>query len=61
MSTVKEKMKQVIESFPEDATFEEILRELYFEQMVEQGLEDVRNNRTISDEEMHKRIRTWGK
>lgn len=61
MSVVKEKMKQVIESFPEDATYEEILRELVFEQMVEQGLEDVRKDRVVSNEEMERRIRTWEK
>ena len=61
MSEVKEKMKQVIESFPEDATYEEIMRELVFERMVDRGLEDVRNKRVISNEEMNQRIRAWKK
>lgn len=59
MSVVKEKMKEVIESFPEDATYEEIMRELVFEQMVDRGLKDVREGRTISNDEMKSRIRTW--
>lgn len=61
MSEVKEKMKQVIDSFPEDATYEEIMRELVFERMVDRGLEDVRNERVISNEEMNQRIRAWKK
>ena len=61
MSAIKERMKKVIESFPDDASYEEILRELIFDKMVDKGLEDVRNNRTISDEEMKSRIRTWQK
>lgn len=61
MSIAKDKMKQVIDSFPEDATYEEILRELIFEQMVERGLEDVRQDQIISNEEMKHRIRTWQK
>ncbi|GAB4364775.1 MAG: hypothetical protein Kow0060_21990 [Methylohalobius crimeensis] len=61
MSSVKEKLTEIIQSQPEDATFEEILRELAFERMVEQGLEDSRNARVISNEEMAHRIRTWQK
>jgi len=39
MSNVKEKMTEVIQSQPEDATYEEIMRELAFERMVARGLE----------------------
>lgn len=59
MPTVKEKIKEVIDAQPEDATYEEILRELTFERMVERGLEDSRKDHVISNEEMGRRIRTW--
>jgi predicted transcriptional regulator len=59
MSSVKERIRQVVRAQPEDATYEEILRELAFERMVERGLEDARNRRTVSNEEMLHRIRTW--
>ena len=59
MAIVKEKMKEVIESQPDDATYEEILRELTFECMMERGLVDVRESRVISNEEMKHRIRSW--
>ena len=58
MAIVKEKMKEVIESQPDDATYEEILRELTFERMVERGLADSREGRVISSEEMKHRIRS---
>lgn len=61
MSTLKERMAEVIQSQPEDASYEEIMRELAFERMVERGLEDSRNNRIISNKEMKHRIRTWQK
>ena len=54
-------MKALIEQQPEDATYEEIMRELAFERMVERGLADVRNGRTISNEEAGRRIRLWQK
>ena len=61
MAMVKEKMKEAIESQPNDATYEEILRELTFERMVERGLADSRQDRVISNEEMKHRIRSWPK
>ena len=61
MAMVKQKMKEIIESQPEDASYEEIIRELAFERMIEKGLIDVRNGRVISDETMKHRIRTWQK
>ncbi len=59
MTIVKQRMKEVIESQPEDATYEEILRELAFGRMVERGLADSRAGNVISNEEMEHRIRSW--
>jgi len=61
MSNVKEKMTEVIQSQPEDATYEEIMRELAFERMVARGLEDSRQGRVMPNDEMRRRIRTWRK
>ena len=59
MQTAREKIAEVVLAQPEDATYEEIVRELAFERMVERGMNDVRSERVISDEEMSRRIRTW--
>ena len=59
MAKAKENMKEVIESQPDDATYEEILRELTFERMVERGLADSREGHVISNEKMEHRIRSW--
>lgn len=59
MSNAKEKMTEVIQSQPEDATYEEIMRELAFEKMIDRGLSDSRGGRVVSHEEMARRIRTW--
>ena len=61
MFSVKDKMTKIIQEQPEDSTYDEILRELAFSRMVERGLEDSRAGKTISNEEMEHRIRTWGK
>lgn len=59
MSMVKQKMREIIEAQPDDASYEEIIRELAFERMVERGLKDSRNGRVTPNEEMGRRIRTW--
>ncbi len=59
--TTKERIKEIIDNQPDDATYEEIVRELAFSGMVERGLKDVRKGRVISNEEMGKRIRLWQK
>ena len=59
--TTKERIKEIIDNQPDDATYEEIVRELAFSGMVERGLKDVREGRIVSNEEMGKRIRLWQK
>jgi predicted transcriptional regulator len=59
MSSAKARMVEVIEQQPEDATYEEIMRELAFERMVANGLEDSRAGRVISNDDMRSRIRAW--
>ena len=59
--TAKEKLIAVIEQQPEDATPEEIIRELAFASMVDRGMADVRAGRTVSNEELGRRIGQWQK
>ncbi|MDD5037365.1 MAG: hypothetical protein PHE55_21780 [Methylococcaceae bacterium] len=61
MQTVKERVSEIIQAQPDDSSFDEILRELAFSRMVDRGLEDSRQSRLISSEEMEHRIRTWQK
>jgi len=61
MALVKQKMKEIIEAQPDDASYEEIIRELAFERMVEKGLDDARNGRVVSDETIRHRIKSWRK
>ena len=61
MSKVKEELSRLIQGQPEDSSREEIVRELAFHVMVERGLADSDAKRTISNEEMGRRIRSWRK
>jgi predicted transcriptional regulator len=61
MASVKARMAEIIQEQPEDATYEEIIRELAFERMVERGLADSRAGRSVENEEMLLRMRSWRK
>lgn len=53
---VKERMVEIIEAQPADSSFDEILRELALARMIEQGLEDVDQGRTVSHEEVRREL-----
>jgi hypothetical protein len=59
MSTVKERVSKIIQAQPDDSSFDEMLRELAFSRMIERGLDDSRQSRTVPNAEMDYRIRTW--
>lgn len=61
MSTAKEELKALLDAQPEDSSSEELVRELAFHLMVQRGLADSDNRRTISNTEMERRIRSWQK
>lgn len=56
---IKKRLKEIIDDQPNDATFDDILRELAFERMIERGLDYSKNRHSISNEEMEHRIKTW--
>ena len=56
MSTAKEELTRLIQKQPDDSSSEEIVRALAFHVMVERGLADSDARRTVSNEEMGRRI-----
>jgi len=59
MSTAKDQIKQILDTQPEDSSYEELLRELAFKRMVDKGLEDSEHGHTISNKDMESRIKQW--
>lgn len=58
MSTAKEHLTKLIQIQPDDSSETDIVvRELAFDVMVRRGLADA--NRSISNNEMGRRIRSW--
>jgi hypothetical protein len=61
MSPTKDQLIRIIEDQPDDSSSEEIIKELAFATMVERGIADSDAGRTISNEEMARRIQSWRK
>jgi len=56
MQNAKESARQIIDHLPDQATWEEIMYELYVKQKIEAGLKAVAAGRTIPYEEMKRRL-----
>ena len=57
--TVKEEMKKMLESLPEDCTWEDIQYHIYVREKVERGMAAVDAGDIISQEEAEKRVDQW--
>ena len=57
--SAKSAIRAIVNDQPEDASYEEILRELAFDRMVERGLRDVRAGRVMNNHEAAQKIRSW--
>ena len=61
MAVVKEEVLELIEKMPNDCTLEDILYELYFKRKVDQGLQDIREERVMTHEEAKQRMSRWSR
>ena len=59
MTAPKQEAKKIIDSLPEDTSYDEILKELTFDRMIHRGLKDSKENKTISNKEMGNKIKQW--
>lgn len=54
--TAKEAARQILEHLPDQATWNDIMYELYVKQKMEEGLADIEADRTIPHEELKTEI-----
>ncbi len=59
MPKAKEHLNSPVKSQPEDSFEADTLRESAFDAMVQSGLADAKAKRTLSNEEIGRRIRSW--
>ncbi len=59
MNALKEKMIKVIKDQPDDSTFIEIIQELSFIRMINNGLNDSDNNKVTEHSAFKEEIKNW--
>ena len=60
MATAKEAALELIKNLPDEASWDDIMREMDIKQKIEQGLLDIENGRTVPHEAVKERV-TQGK
>lgn len=58
MSTIKEEARKVIETLPDNATWDDLIYELYVRQKIEAGIRAADEGRVISHEQVKQRFLT---
>jgi predicted transcriptional regulator len=57
--TPKDRMLSILHDQPEDSSYDELLRELAMQRMIDRGLEDVANGKTQTHEQVAAIIQSW--
>jgi predicted transcriptional regulator len=57
--TDKEKAIAALESLPSNLTFDDYVKELAFVSMIDRGIDDAKNGRHISADEMKRKVLSW--
>lgn len=61
MNALKEATIQTIKNLPDNCTIEDIMYEVNFVAQVYEGLEDSKNGKVITTEELLQRVDSWAK
>ncbi len=56
ITNVREEARRLVDHLPDDATWDDLLYEIYVRQSIEMGLSDCRNGRLVSTEEVKRRL-----
>jgi len=58
---VKEQMQDLIDDLPEEATWEDLMEQIYVRQSIEKGLKDSREGKTIEVTEVREKfnLKSW--
>jgi hypothetical protein len=55
-TTIKEEARRLVEDLPDDATWDDVLYQIYVRQSIEAGLEDCRQGRLVPASEVRRRL-----
>ena len=56
---IKESVINLLDKLPDDTNYEDIIAEIYFKKQVEEGIAQLENGQTLSNEDVKKRMEKW--
>jgi len=59
MSTPKDRVRKILDSVPDDASFEDIQYHIYVCQKIRKGLKDIDEGRVMTQREVERRMARW--
>lgn len=59
MGTAKDEVRKLLEQIPDDSSFEDIQYHIYVREKIQRGLDDLNAGRTVTQEEIEKRMAQW--
>lgn len=59
MQTAKQEVRELLDALPDDSSIEDIQYHLYVRQKVELGIQDIKNGKSYSQDEVEKRMEKW--
>jgi len=59
MQSAKQEVMELLKGLPDDSTLEEIQYHLYVRQKVQRGIQDVKEGKIYTQEEVEKRMEKW--
>ncbi len=59
MATVKEEIKRMVESFPDDVTWEDVQYSIYVRERIERGRREAAEGKVLAEEDVERRMKPW--
>ena len=56
MSTAKDEVRKLLEQLPDNSSFEDIQYHIYVREKIERGLQEVKEGRVLSQEEVEQKM-----
>ena len=59
MGTAKEEIRRLIDTLPDDATWEDVQYSIYVRERIERGRRESAEGRVLDEDEAERRMRPW--
>ena len=59
MATVKEEIRRMVESLPEDVTWEDLQYSIYVRERIERGRREAADGKILDEDEVERRMKPW--